>query len=61
LWGDLTICEIELKSSDTIFLTGEVHVEKGNYKLLNIKQEETVEVLAEDEDIFNKEIVLEEG
>ncbi|MFG6369940.1 MAG: hypothetical protein K1W16_16280 [Lachnospiraceae bacterium] len=50
-----------MKSSDTIFLTGEVHVEKGNYKLLNIKQEETVEVLAEDEDIFNKEIVLEEG
>ena len=61
LWGDHTLCEMDLESSGTIFLKGEVHVEKGNYKLLSINQDDIVEVLVEDEESFDKEISLNKG
>lgn len=61
LWGDHTLCEMDLESSGTIFLKGEVHVEKGNYKLLSINQDDIVEVLVEDEESFDKEIPLNKG
>ena len=61
LWGDHTLYEIELENSGTIFLKGEVHVKKGNYKLLSINQDDIVEVLVEDEESFYKEIPLNKG
>lgn len=60
--GEIIRCaEIDLESSGTIFLKGEVHVEKGNYKLLSINQDDIVEVLVEDEESFYKEILLNKG
>lgn len=38
-----------------------MHVEKGNYKLLSINQDDIVEVLVEDEESFDKEISLNKG
>lgn len=61
LWGDITLCEIDMKSNGIIHLSGEVRIEDGNYKIIKVDKKGNVEVLVEDDEFIDRDINLDEG
>lgn len=61
LWGDITLCEINLKDTATLHIKGNIEIEQGNYKIIKINEDNQVENIVEDENTINKEITFEEG
>lgn len=61
LWGDVELVKINTSEQTNCQLTGEIKVNKGNYKIIKINSKNEVTVLAEDEMSFDNSVVLEKG